>query len=221
MKEKIKEMLIELTSKHEGILESFKKEPNYHYKNTADLSFLYDDCMNQLMIVVGSDKLIKWNFPTTDKGRAYNYKSDIKGQPTHVIEFNGLYPNVLLKLYDEGLLKFNCKAFGDVILTLFRNKDFFKKEFLSSDVWLLTKILINWTYGKLGSDKSIYSVDIFRMISLYTKPFFDMLIEMCPKSILEIKIDEIYIKNYDNEYVNKCIHHVLDKLDLPYEIEKI
>lgn len=221
MKTEIEEKLIYLASKHKDLLASFKTNPNYHYKNPSDLSDLYDDCINELMLIDGiGDKSIKWEFPV-DKGKNYQYRSDLSLPATHLISFNNLYPNIVIKLYDDGILDFNCDAFGDIVINLFRYKKYYKDQFKSSDTWLLTKLLINWTYGKLGSDKSTYSISPFRMISLYTKGYFDTLIEMCPKSIIKIDCDEIYIKDYDNDYVKNCIHHILNKLNMPYTIDKL
>jgi hypothetical protein len=226
MKDAIKEKLVELTKKHEEKLNHYHRF-NFHEIQTRrqNIDFvkeLYDDCINELLDLdmVGQNTFLT-DFGVGDKGKPFKFNNKIIIPPTHVINFNLLYASTIIKLYDDGLLTFNNEAFGNVITTIIRNRKEIKKEHGSDNVWFLTKIIINWTYGELGSEKSKYNVSPFRMISLYCHGLFNTLIEMCPNSIVKIYVDEIYISHYENDYVKRSIHHILDKLGLPYEIEKL
>lgn len=134
-------------------------------------------------------------------------------------------------------MKFNNRPYGMMVTELIRHKadikerfnkqpegdtveDYLTDKILNENVWYLTKMLINWAYADLGGP-SRFQVSHYNMIANYTKGMFDMLIEMLPAFVQEIDVDTIYITHYDVEFVSNIVHHVLDKVGLPYEVTKI
>jgi hypothetical protein len=217
MKNKIKETLILLAKTHTTTLDYLRTD----LTDSKIILELYSDCLNELLKLDDVNNNFKWDFQI-ERGSMYRYTSDVTCKSTHVIEFPRLYLNTILKLHDTNLIEFNNDAYGNILIGIIRNINEFKTEFGSNtNAWFLTKIFLNWSYGFIGSDKNRYKIDNYKIISLYCKGIFDMLIEMCPKSIISINVDEIYIQHYDIIYVKRAIHHVLDKTGLPYIVEKL
>jgi len=252
MKDKLMDKLYQLTQIHmDEILnhrryfeeKSLNRQRRSRRRNGGqpNVSPLYHKCIDELVKLYDEGDSDVFLFKqSVVRTNSYRYgtgeRSNLPLQYMYEVNFPSLYPTIMLKLYDEGIMKFNNRPFGVVVTELIRHKvdikerftgppsedsfeDYFVDKIINDNVWYLVKILINWTHTILGIG-SKYQVTHWGMISQYTKGQFDMLIDMLPDFIHEIDVDVIRFTHYDTEHVSKIIHHVLDKTGLPYEVTK-
>lgn len=225
-------ILYQLSIKHKEFLTSYKfnldsrlrkMQPKYQI-----LTEFYEDCVLSLTSIFG-DEIIDTNIISRiTKDERYSYLNKTQSSPTHVIQFENLYSNVLVKLYDNNIIKFRHEKFGIMITSLIKHRKYIKQYFsqkstcdkfpdylydtmIRQNVWFLTKILINMTYSRI---KIKYKISNFQHIHNYTKHIFNMLNEMAIVNL--INIDIIYI---NSDSIN-TVKHILDKLELPYTIEE-
>ena len=150
------------------------------------------------------------NYPFIRGSRA------LKGEASHVITFNSLYPNVILKLTDFGVLKYNHIGFNNYVIDIIK---LYQHQDKKSKIRYVTKSLVNYIFGILCSDKVEYGVLSISPITQYSGYIFDMLNSFINEDIKFINIDQIYLTNYEKNKI--LIHYILDKIDLPYYVEKI
>lgn len=203
---------------------------------------IYYPCITELMTLYG--EVDKWDEKilrvTNGKTSSFTYRRnhtiETPSMHTHTVTFEAMYPNIMLKLYEDNIMKYSNKAFGAMVNDLFKHRSEIKRRFTTAredtienylvdkithdDIWYLTKILINATYAELGSD-SKFKVTHFKSISTYASGQFNQLIEMLGNFVLEINVDTIHLSHYNVDYVKDIVHHVLDKTGLPYSIEEV
>ena len=123
------------------------------------------------------------------------------------IDFNALYPNILISLFNEGLL--NKKWENDInkVKWFLENRADLKR--LNPDEYGKWKIHCNSLYIKI---KSPYVVE-------YMNVFYSELIEKYGELIIYIDVDRIYLKLKKEEFQSKT--HIEELNDFNYNIEFI
>ena len=132
------------------------------------------------------------------------------------ISFNSLYPNIIVKLYENGKLKFNIDEFAIIYSFMVKNINIIKNHKNITDVSkLLFKFLINYTYGALSNPKfSNFYVDKHRLICEYIHHPLVTFKNDYIDNIIYVDTDVIYL-----DFLTKEIKKQFDWLELPYEIE--
>ncbi len=123
------------------------------------------------------------------------------------IDFNSLYPNVLIKMYDEGLLPLE-KDNIDNIRYLIENREEIKKD---DDKYYQLKVTVNSYWAKLyRRDPSKANIAVE-----YLTHFYNELLYKHNDNIIYIDADMIIIEKLDN------IIEDIEELDIPYTIKDI
>ncbi len=229
VKNKLEETLINISENYKELISN----PNF-FKERKKVKNLYLESMNQLIDSVKSKNFVYLNtdlsnLNVNEENFSYTFKPLIirkyerekileYKESIHSIEFDSLYPNILLKLSKLGVITFNDLDFKEVIIHLIENKNYYKTK--NANLYKLVKILINYTYTALVTKKSdvFYNVTNFNLIATHTSSIFDTLIQDT-NCVISIYIDTIYVKKYEEN--KKLINGILKKLELPYEIKKI
>lgn len=132
------------------------------------------------------------------------------------IEFYLLYPNIMIKLWERGEIKFNIHEFGILYKFLVENYKSIKKDpNLTETGRLLLKYFINFTYGatmnRFGT--SFIYFNGHDKISKYTKQTFEHVFEKYGDTIFYIDTDVIYL-----DYITPEVLSNVKSLGLPYNI---
>lgn len=132
------------------------------------------------------------------------------------ISFDLLYPNIIVKLYENGKLKFNIDEFAIIYSFMVKNINIIKNHKNITDISkLLFKFLINYTYGALSNPKfSNFYVDKHRLICEYINHPLVTFKNDYIDNIIYVDTDEVYL-----DFLTKEIKEQFDWLELPYEIE--
>ena len=133
------------------------------------------------------------------------------------IEFNSLYPNIIVKLWEKGELKFNIYEFGIIFKFIVQNYKTIKKNPNLTDVSrLLIKYFINFTFGATVNrfDTSFIYLNSHDKIVSYTKETFEHLMEQNTNNIFYIDTDTIYL-----DYITPEVLSNVKSLGVPYSIE--
>lgn len=179
--------------------------PGYDYSNPSDRRFKKkEDKVKGAVVFVNPLMSRKWNI---------NCK---------LIEFNSLYPNSILELYDTDRIEFNIREFGELFKILCDVRRNYKKT-ISERNYLFLKVLINYTYGVLhyngnDEDRFLACSDPF-LISSYSQDLFRSLITMESKNIIYVDTDQIYLYEINDRI--KLFLKYFDNAGIPYEIEDI
>ena len=123
------------------------------------------------------------------------------------IDFNALYPNILIGLFNEGLL--NKKWENDINRVKWFLENRADLKLLNPDEYGKWKIHCNSLYIKI---KSPYVVE-------YMNVFYSELIEKYGELIIYIDVDRIYLKLKKEEFQSKT--HIEELNDFNYNIEFI
>ena len=123
------------------------------------------------------------------------------------IDFNALYPNILIGLFNEGLL--NKKWENDINKVKWFLENRADLKLLNPDEYGKWKIHCNSLYIKI---KSPYVVE-------YMNVFYSELIEKYGELIIYIDVDRIYLKLKKEEFQSKT--HIEELNDFNYNIEFI
>lgn len=131
------------------------------------------------------------------------------------ISFNALYPNIIVKLYEKGKLKFNIDEFAIIYSFMVKNIKEIKNHKDIKDVSkLLFKFLINYTYGAISNSKfSKFYVDKHHLICEYIHHPLVTFKNDYIDNIIYVDTDEIYL-----DFLTKEIKEQFDWLELPYEV---
>lgn len=134
------------------------------------------------------------------------------------ISINSLYPKLMIKLYDQGLIKCNSKLFINVIKLLFEARNEFKKDKdISNKIIYIIKLLINYTYGATFKKNNTFYISNHHMIKSYLNSFYDYLINKYSDDIIQITVDQIYFRN--NPEIIDYVYDYLEHLDLECRYE--
>jgi len=164
------------------------------------------------------------------------YNQDMTISTTHRIVFTHLYPNVLVKLYKNNLVKFNNQLYGSLIILIIESIDKIKSEIsnkenpldvedyltetlLNENTKYLIRFIVNFTYYISAVNEKFRLIN-HPLISRYTKNVFDELIDTHHMDIVSINVDEILLCQ-DGEDIDEEIKIVLNKLELPYRVDKL
>ena len=135
---------------------------------------------------------------------------------THVIDFIGLYPTIMERLYLRGDLKFSHDFIGEHLITLLNIK---RSEYYNSHMSITSKyvvrFLVNYLYFTLVSKYYEYSVCDMSKVTHHLEQFFTNIDE---KIIPRINVDLVLINNYNDPLVKSIIDSRLLEIDLPYVI---
>jgi len=130
------------------------------------------------------------------------------------VQFIHLYPNIIIKLWEQELLKFNIKEFGVLFKFLVENKESIKDKLMGNNKSLLN-FIINYTYSAGTNNNSIIKVDGLNLVIPYYKDVLIDLFDNYPNNLIYIDTDVIYFDFLDKVILNKYIL----PLQLPYKIE--
>ena len=134
------------------------------------------------------------------------------------IEFESLYPNIIIKLWKENKLKFSIYEFGLIYTFLVQNKKLgFKNPNIKEESKLLWKIMINYLYGASNNPyrRNEIVVDNVKTIPSYTRETFQKLFENHSDNVAYIDTDQIFLDFVSPE----IIINYINPLGLPYTIE--
>lgn len=144
------------------------------------------------------DKMIHY---ISDSARGNIYESITK------VDFIGLYPNILIGLFEEGFLEEKWKEDIDRVRWFLKNRNDLK--LLSPDEYHKWKVHCNSLYVKI---KSPYVVE-------YMNLFYSDLVEKYKGLIVYINVDTFYI-NSDKEIEElKIFNHSIEKVNYFYAEE--
>lgn len=133
------------------------------------------------------------------------------------IEFNGLYQQIMTKMWREGNGRFNIYEFGVLFNFMVENSKKIKTDPKISETGrLLFKYLLNYTFGACANQigKSLIYFDNLDKVPLYTKTTFVHIMEKNPHNIFYIDVDQIYL-----DYVSPEVLSCIKSLDLPFTVE--
>jgi hypothetical protein len=138
------------------------------------------------------------------------------------IDFNTLYPNIIVKLFDRGDLEFNIHEFGYIFKGLLEARREVKdlsdptNHNTYKHLKMFINVLINFTYGCIRNynERSIISASNTNNIPTYCSDIFNHIFNE-NNTVMYIDTDEIYI---DGRSELDGIIAQIDKLDLPYRV---
>jgi len=130
------------------------------------------------------------------------------------IRFISMYPNIIIKLWEQELLKFNIKEFGVLFKFIVQNKESINKK-LTNKNKVLINFIINYTYGASHNINSIIKIDGINLIIPYYKDVLISLFDNYPNNVIHIEVDSIFLDFLDKDMLDKYII----PLNLPYVIE--
>lgn len=131
------------------------------------------------------------------------------------INFNKMYPYIIIKLLDEGKLKLNIKELHYIYKFIVENYDnIINNDNFNKDALLFLKSLINGLCGVIMSYFNI-NVNDRKLIMEYPKK---VLLELFTRYdyVYYVDTDIIYLKEFNNNIKNE-----LDQLELPYNVENV
>lgn len=133
------------------------------------------------------------------------------------IEFESLYPNVIIKLWKENKLNFSVYEFGLIYTFLVKNYKKAKNQNIKNESILLWKIMINFLYGVSNNiyRKNQIVIDNVDLIPNYTRETFQNLFQNHSDNVAYIDTDQIYLDYISPEIINNYIK----PLGLPYIIK--
>lgn len=145
------------------------------------------------------------------------------------ITFKFLYPNIIIKLLDEGKIKFNIEELGILYKFLVLNYNNVKDLFNIDKEKCLWKVIMNSMFGaskfwkalfyyfQFVDDNIIYNKndEVDDLVTHYTETIFNKILYKYSNDIITIQTDQIYyISDIDSDFYNE-----LDKLGIKYYID--
>ena len=131
------------------------------------------------------------------------------------LQFISMYPNIMIKLWEDGKLNFNINEFPIIFRFLVQNCNVIKNNSkLEMQGYRLLKFLINYTFRATMIKNSIIQVDNINKVIKYYRDNLVNLFNDYPKNVIYIDTDIIYFDFLDNSILNKYIK----PLGIPYEI---
>lgn len=133
------------------------------------------------------------------------------------IEFYMMYPNIIVKLWERGDLKFNIYEFGIIYKFLVENYKTLKKDSNITDASkLLLKYFINFTFGATQNrfGISFISINNHEQITTYAKETLQYIMEHYKNTVFYIDTDSIYL-----DFITPEILSNVKPLGLPYTIQ--
>ena len=131
------------------------------------------------------------------------------------IEFTSFYPNIILKLYEMGEVKFNVEEYHELYKFMVDNQQEIEKH---KDSVKVTKSLLrtikNMLYLASGQiDNDVIKIDrVDKVIGYYSDVYLKLFSENI--NIVHIDVDDIYYQKMNDDKIEESIK----ELDLPYTI---
>jgi hypothetical protein len=194
-----------------------------NHNEINSLQILTDLYNSIIFNIMGNDKITHNSNPSrlTYETLGFKYNSELEPENNIFrINFDSLYANTLVKLYEEKKIVFENEDYGKLITTIIKLKNEIRKEFSNTNVWTLTKILINLTYHQIHYN-SYFKVFNSHMITSYCHNTFKTLITMLPNNIIKINVNLILILDYEHPRVKKIVDHLLNLTGLKFKIEQL
>lgn len=138
-------------------------------------------------------------------------------QDISLIEFNSMYPNIIVKLWRENKIHFTIYEFGIIYEFILKNyKKIIHNSNINDSSKLAIKTLLNYLYGASASIYPLFiKVSNIHLVSNYAKSNFNLLFEEQKDNVFYIDTDTIYL--------DLITPYILDKyikpLGIPYDIE--
>jgi hypothetical protein len=130
------------------------------------------------------------------------------------IRFINLYPNIIIRLWEQKLLTFNINEFGVLFKFLVQNKDAIKNKLTNRNKGLLN-FIINYTFGAGHNINSVIKINGLDLVVTYIKNTLIDLYTNYSNNVFYIDVDVIYLDFLDKTILDKYII----PLGLPYTIE--
>ncbi len=132
------------------------------------------------------------------------------------VEFVSMYPNIMVKLWEDKQMKFNSNEFPILLKFLIRNKEVIRRNpKLERKSLSLLNFLINYTFMASMNRESLIQVDDANLVIGYYINQQDDLFNSYPDKVIYIDTDVIYFDFLDNNILDKYIK----PLCIPYKID--
>ena len=118
------------------------------------------------------------------------------------IDFNSLYPNILVKLFDLGHIPQSEAESINKIRYVIENR------MTDKQLWLDNKVFVNSYFGKIHSREP----KVTHLVTGYMNSFFNSLLVDFIDSIVYVDTDSLFITDRVDEIIEK-----VRQLDLPFE----
>ena len=176
------------------------------------VNYFFENYTNIKIEIPNSDRLLG-SYIAINERMKLKWLKDIS-----YIEFNSLYPNIIIKLWKENKLKFSIYEFGLIYTFLVENKNLIlKNPNIKEESKLLLRVIINYLYGA-SNNLSITNkvvIDNLELVTLYTKETFQQLFENNKDNVAYLDTDQIFLDYVSPEIINNYIK----PLGLPYIIK--
>jgi hypothetical protein len=216
----------------DGVIKIYK---DYYTNNSIILnninpSFIYIICndiykllLDEFYIYIIDDVVCKLQYSKIMTNSMYLNKKYGKKWLDNInyIEFEKLYPNIILKLIKNKIFILNIKEFEFIFEFLVNNIKNMKNK-CENDIYLLYNLTINFFYAIISNNihndlllkiKTSNEYNIVDNINSYMHNFWKKIIE--DDNIIYINIDSFYYKNEDDNIIKMII-----ELDLPFIKQK-
>ena len=132
------------------------------------------------------------------------------------VEFVSMYPNIMVKLWEDKQMKFNSDEFPILLKFLVRNKEVIRRNpKLERKSLPLLNFLINYTFMASMNKESLIQVDDANLVIGYYQNRLTDLFNSYPDQVIYIDTDVIYFDFLDNNILNKSIK----QFGIPYKID--
>lgn len=184
-----------------------------HFNNVAMemVNYFFENYTNVEIKSLDSERFLGSYTDINDKMKL-KWMKDIS-----YIEFESLYPNIIIKLWKENKLNFSVYEFGLIYTFLVKNYKKAKNQNIKNESILLWKIMINFLYGVSNNiyRKNQIVIDNVDLIPNYTRETFQNLFQNHSDNVAYIDTDQIYLDYISPEIINNYIK----PLGLPYVIK--
>ncbi|MFW5848119.1 MAG: hypothetical protein ACOCVF_04320 [bacterium] len=209
----------------ENIISILEKE-NYKYHNLqfpyGMVSSIYDKIIKELLDTFFNYEVCGLEIYDNIRQPPISSKIYLKEKGNLVengykLEFNLLYPFIIIKLWENSDINFNINEFGVLYSFLVNNYKNVKKLNISKDIIILWKTLINYTFSILINPVSQFiRCDYISFVTSYMNNFYDDLIKRYNGIILCVDTDTIYLDFMTKEFIED-----IKKIDIPFDISNL
>lgn len=132
------------------------------------------------------------------------------------LTFLSMYPNIIIKLYEQGEIVFSIEEYATLYKFIVNNKDDIINHFnISKESQYLLRGMINYLYGSSSIQHTkIYVSNIDKVVDYYRTIYKSLYEEI--EGIIYIEVDIIY---FEDNVTDKVVEY-LKILNIPYEIKK-
>ena len=201
-------------------------EKNFHQYHNLPLPYgmtthVYNDIIEKLLNTFFNYKSVDLDIDTEiykyhyNQGTVYIKHENIYIENGFKIEFNSLYPNLIIKLWESGEINFNIYEFGILYSFLVKNYTKVKKLDVNENIKVLWRKIINYTYGILiNINYSPIKCDYIFLVTSYMFNFYNDLRVKYNDLLLYIDTDVMYL-----DYITNDLLYDIKNINIPFEIE--